>query len=316
MGRYLLGRVAVAIPTLVFLTLAAFLLNAAARGDPAEQALRAGGNEPTPAELEAYRETLGLNDPLPIRYLDWVSGLFRGDLGNSFLDQREVTEILGERIVPTLRLGLSAFAVTTIVGVGLGVIFGLRANTRLDYGGRFISLLLAAVPSFWLALILIVYVGERSEYFPVAGYGGFKYLILPVIALSCGPAAGLMRFTRNATIEVWRDDYVRTARAKGIGELRIAIRHAIPNAILPIITLLGLRFGQILAGSIVIESIFSWPGMGSELIKAISGRDLPVIGAYVLLSGVGFVIVNLLSDVSYALIDPRIRLGGRGGGAT
>jgi ABC-type dipeptide/oligopeptide/nickel transport system permease component len=315
MGRYLISRLAVAVPTLLFLTLAAFLLNAAARGDPAEQALRAGGNEPSPAEIQAYRETLGLNDPLPVRYVNWVAGLFQGDLGKSFLDQRDVSDILGERIGPTLRLGLSAFAVTTIVGVGLGILFGLRANTALDYGGRLISLLLAAVPSFWLALILIVYVGERSDYFPVAGYGGFKYLILPVIALSCGPAAGLMRFTRNATIEVWRDDYVRTARAKGVAEFRIAIRHALPNAILPIITLLGLRFGQILAGAIVVESIFAWPGMGSELIKAISGRDLPVIGAYVLLTGLGFVVVNLLSDISYAMIDPRVRFGGREGGA-
>jgi ABC-type dipeptide/oligopeptide/nickel transport system permease component len=315
LGRYLLSRLAVAVPTLILLTMAAFLMNAAARGDPAEQALRAGGNDPSPAEIAAYRDKLGLNDPLPLRYATWVGGVFQGDFGTSFLDQRDVSEILGERIVPTLRLGVTAFVVATVFGVGLGIIFGLKANTAVDYGGRFISLLLASVPSFWLALLLIIYVGERTEFFPVAGYGGVRYLILPVIALACGPAASLMRFTRNATIEVWRDDYVRTARAKGVAELRIAIRHALPNAILPIITLLGLRFGQILAGSIVIETIFSWPGMGSELIKAISGRDLPVIGAYVLLTGVGFVVVNLLADVSYAAIDPRIRLGGRPGGA-
>jgi ABC-type dipeptide/oligopeptide/nickel transport system permease component len=315
MGKYLLGRIAVAVPTLLFLTLAAFLLNAAARGDPAEQALRAGGNDPSPAEIEAYRESLGLNDPLPVRYVTWLGGLFQGDLGKSFLDQRDVSEKLGERIVPTLRLGVTAFLASSIVGISLGVIFGLKANTAIDYGGRLISLLLAAVPSFWLALLLIVYIGERSDYFPVAGYGGFKYLVLPVIALSCGPAASLMRFTRNATIEVWRDDYVRTARAKGMTETRIAIRHALPNAMLPIITLLGLRFGQILAGAIVIETIFSWPGLGSELVKAISGRDLPVIGAYVLLTGLGFVIVNLLSDLGYAIIDPRVRLGDRQGGA-
>lgn len=314
MGRYLINRLGVAIPTLIFLTLAAFFLNAAARGDPAEIALRAGGQDPSPEAIAAYRDQLGLNDPLPVRYVHWVGNLVQGDLGTSFLDQRPVRDKLGERIAPTLRLGISAFAVATLLGVSLGIVFGLKANSPLDFGGRFISLLIAAVPSFWLALLLITYIGEKSDYFPVAGYGGFKYLVLPVIALAAGPTAGLMRFTRNATIEVWRDDYVRTARAKGVSEWRIAIRHAVPNAILPIITLLGLRFGQILAGSIVVESIFAWPGMGTELIKATSGRDLPVIGAYVLLTGLAFVIVNLLSDVSYALIDPRVRLGEQRGG--
>ena len=148
---------------------------------------------------------------------------------------------------------------------------------------------------------------------PVAGYGGARYLILPVVALSCSPAAGLMRLTRAAVIEVWRQDYVRTARAKGLRQMGVVLRHALPNAILPIITLLGLRFGQLLAGAIVIEAIFSWLGMGSALIAAISGRDLPVIGAYVLLAGVSFIIVNLLTDLSYGLLNPRIRLGASNG---
>jgi ABC-type dipeptide/oligopeptide/nickel transport system permease component len=149
----------------------------------------------------------------------------------------------------------------------------------------------------------------------VAGYGGFQYLVLPVLALSLGPAASLMRFTRSAMIEVWRQDYIRTARAKGMRQSILVLRHALPNALLPIVTLLGLRFGQILAGAIVIESIFAWPGMGSALINAISGRDLPVIGAYVLIAGTLFIVVNLLTDLSYAFLDPRVRLemnGGRG----
>jgi peptide/nickel transport system permease protein len=309
MGLYILGRIAVAIPTLFFITFGAFVLTTTARGDPAEIALRQGGVDPTPEAIAAYREELGLDDPFLVRYGRWLLGLTQGDLGTSFLSQRAVSDMIGERIEPTLRLGLSAFAFTSVVGIGLGIIFGLGAGTALDTAGRWCTLLLAAVPSFWLALLLIAVFAEGLRLLPAAGYGGLRYLILPVLALSCGPAAGLMRLTRSAVIEVWQRDYVRTARAKGLREQAIALRHALPNALLPIITLLGLRFGQLLAGAIVIETIFSWPGMGTALIAAISGRDLPVIGAYVLLAGVAFVVVNLLTDISYGLLDPRIRLG-------
>ena len=309
MARYLLGRLAAAVPTLVLLTLAAFLLSLAAKGDPALLALKAGGQDPTPEAIAAYREKLGLNDPLPVRYVTWVGNVLQGDLGRSSLDGRAVSTILKERIVPTLRLGVSAFVVAAVAGVGLGILLGRFANSPIDLAGRFFSLLFAAIPSFWLALLLIVYVGERWKILPVAGYGGVKYLVLPVIALSCGPAASLMRYTRGATIEVLRQDYVRTAQAKGLGEVVIALRHALPNAMLPILTILGLRFGQILAGAIVIEGIFSWPGMGSAVLNAISSRDLPVISAYVLLAGVFFVVINLLTDLSYVALDPRIRLG-------
>ncbi len=309
MGRYLLGRVATAVPTLLLLTFVAFLLTSAARGDPAEAALRQGGQEPTTEAIAAYRQKLGLNDPLIVRYGHWLLNLTHGDLGTSFLSQRPVRDIIGERLEPTLRLGLTAFVVTSIVGIGLGIIFGLNVNSKLDVIGRWISLLLAAIPSFWLALLLVSIVAERWRLLPVAGYGGARYLILPVIALSCSPAAGLMRLSRAAMIEVWRQDYVRTARAKGLRHHALVLGHALPNALLPIVTVLGLRFGQLLAGAIVIETIFSWPGMGSALIGAISGRDLPVIGAYVLIAGVAFIIVNLLTDLSYGLLDPRIRLG-------
>lgn len=310
MGRYIVRRVALAIPTLVFLTLVAFLLTSASKGDPAEAALRAGGTEPTTEAIAQYREHLGLNDPLIVRYGRWVSNLTRGDLGTSFQSGRSVTDIIGERLGPTLRLGVTAFIVSTVVGVGLGILFGIFADTPFDVIGRTISLFLAAIPSFWLALLLIRLAAEQWHILPVAGYGGVRYLILPVIALSCGPAASLMRFTRSAMIDVWRQDYVRTGRAKGLSQTKLVFRHALPNAMLPILTLLGMRFGGILAGAIVIESIFSWPGLGSALINAISGRDLPIIGAYVLIAGISFVVVNLLTDVGYAILDPRVRLDG------
>ncbi len=303
MGRYILKQVAMAVPTLLLLTLVAFLLTTAARGDPAEAALRQGGNEPTVEQIAAYRQQLGLDDPLVVRYGRWLLGLAQGNLGRSFLSQREVSQIIRERIGPTVRLGLTAFVATTVLGVGLGILFGLRANSWLDVVGRWLSLLMAAIPSFWLALLLITIVSEKLRLLPVGGYGGVRYMILPVVALSCGPAAGLMRITRGAVIEVWRQDYVRTARSKGLADAMTALRHALPNALLPIITLLGLRFGQLLAGAIIIEAIFAWPGMGTELNAAISGRDLPVIGAYVLIAGVSFIVVNLVTDISYGLLD-------------
>lgn len=314
MGSYILGRVAVMVPTLLFLTLIAFFLTTAARGDPAEIALRAGGQEPTVEAIAAYRQVLGLNDPFFVRYGRWLVGLTRGDLGKSFLSERTVNAIIAERIEPTLRLGLTAFVFTSVVGIGLGVLFGLSAGSFLDVGGRWLSLLLAAIPSFWLALLLIWLFAERLHLLPPAGFGGPRYLTLPVLALSAGPTASLMRLTRSAVIEVWRLDYIRTARAKGLATQLITLRHLLPNALLPILTLLGLRFGQLLAGAIVIETIFAWPGMGTALIAAISGRDLPVIGAYVLLAGVAFVIVNLLTDISYGLLDPRVKLGATQGG--
>jgi peptide/nickel transport system permease protein len=314
LGRYLLGRLAAAVPTLILLTLAAFALNTWARGDPAEAALRQGGVEPTHEAIEAYREKMGLNDPLVVRYVHWMDGLAHGDLGNSFLDQRPVSDKIGERLIPTLKLGVAAFLVTTVIGIGFGTLFGLFPNSKFDVVGRVISQLLAAIPSFWLALLLVSVVAERVAWLPVGGYGGVRYMVLPVIALACGASASLMRFTRSSVMEVWRLDYVRTARAKGLKQQTVALRHALPNAMLPILTLLGLRFGQILAGAIIVEIIFSWPGMGSAIVTAISGRDLPVIGAYVLLAGTLFIIVNLITDVSYALLDPRVRLDANGRG--
>jgi ABC-type dipeptide/oligopeptide/nickel transport system permease component len=305
----LLGRVAASLPTLILITFAAFYLNTAARGDPAYVALVAAGTEPTVENLKIQREKMGLNDPIPVRYLRWAGNVLQGDFGRSFLDGRPVRNIIRERLAPTLKLGAAAFVTATLAGIVIGVLLGLIAGSPVDILGRFTALFLAAIPSFWLALLLIVYIGERERWLPTGGYGGSRYMILPVIALAAGPTASLMRFTRGATIEVWRQDYVRTARAKGLRQTLVVLRHALPNAMLPILTLLGLRFGQILAGSIIIESIFAWPGMGTALINAISGRDLPVIGTYVLIAGTLFVLVNLLTDVGYVLLDPRVRLG-------
>ncbi|HEX2034725.1 MAG TPA: ABC transporter permease [Chloroflexota bacterium] len=309
MARYLSTRLLAAIPTLLALTVVAFLLTTAARGDPALEALQQAGDVPSPQALARYRQELGLDQPLPVRYVRWLAGAVRGDLGRSYLSRRPVAEVILERVPATLVLGFSALAVATVLGVGLGTLLAMRRDTWVDRLGRLLTVLLASIPGFWLAIALIVLFGERLRLLPVAGFGLDRHLVLPSFALALGPAAALMRLTRAGMIEVLGQDYVRTARAKGVGEAAVAWRHVLRNAAIPVAGLLGLRFGHILAGAVIIESIFAWPGMGSVMLAAISGRDLPVIGAYVLLAGVLFVVANLLVDVGYALLDPRIRLG-------
>lgn len=311
MFRYLAIRLLAAIPTLVALTVVAFLLTTAARGDPALEALQQAGETPSPETLAAYRQELGLDAPLPVRYARWLGDAVRGDLGRSYLSRRPVADVIGERVWATLILGGTALALSSVLGIGLGTLFAARHSSWIDRAGRGVTLVLASVPSFWLAIMLIVLFGERLRVLPVAGFGVDRHLVLPALALSLAPAAALMRVTRARVLEVMAQDHVRTARAKGLTERAVAWSHLLRNASVPIASVLGLRFGHILAGAIVVESIFSWPGMGSVVLTAISGRDLPVIGGYVLIAGLLFIAANLLVDVCYVLLDPRIRLGAR-----
>ena len=315
MTRYLLQRLAAAVPTLLALTVVAFALTTAARGDPAMEALQQAGDVPSPERLAQYRHQLGLDAPFAVRYARWARKAVRGDLGRSYLTRRPVAEMIGERLRATLILGASALTLSTILGVGLGTLFAVKHDTWIDHAGRLFTVLFASVPSFWMAIALIVLFGEKLRLLPVAGFGVDRHLILPSIALALGPSASLMRLTRARMLEVMGQDHVRTARAKGLGGLAVARWHILRNAAVPIASLLGLRFGHILAGAIVVESIFSWPGMGTVVLTAISGRDLPVIGGYVLIAGLLFIGANLLVDVSYVVLDPRIRLGVRGGTA-
>ena len=314
MARYLMVRLISAIPILFLVTALAFILTTAARGDPALLALQQSGQTPTPELLEKYRRILGLEDPLPVRYVHWLGGLVHGDLGNSFLTNRPVAEMLGERIVPTLELGLSALVVSMVVGVTLGAVLALSEKGPLSLIARGLACLIAAAPPFWLAIGLVLLFGTRWRLLPVAGYGSWQQFLLPTLALAAGPAAATLRLTRNSIQDVLSEDYVRTARAKGLRDLTVVLRHVMRSASLPVLALTGVRFGHLLAGSVIIESIFAWPGMGSVLVAAISGRDLPVIGGYVLMTGVPVIIANVLADLISCALDPRVRLGNRTGG--
>jgi peptide/nickel transport system permease protein len=295
-----------ALTTLVLLSLAAFLLTTAARGDPALLALRQDGQEPTPALLADYRARLGVDQPLPVRYAVWLANLSHGDLGRSLLTGRPVVEVLGERLQPTLLLGTCALVVSTVGGLALGLSLAYAHDSALDLGARAALSLMASVPSFWLGIALVLILGERWHLLPVAGYGTWQQLVLPTLALSLGPTAGFARLTRGLVLDALHEDYVRTAQAKGLAARWIGVRHLLPNVVLPLVSLTGVRLGHLLGGAIIVESIFGWPGMGSALLAAISGRDLPVICGYVLLTGTLVITARVLADVLTDLLDPRM----------
>lgn len=309
MTPYIIRRLLAAVVTVVALTVVTFLLTTAARGDPALLALQQSGAEPTPELLQQTRARMGLTDPLPVRYARWAGRAVRGDLGTSFLTRRPVVAMLRERVGPTLSLGAVTLAVSAVAGITLGAVTAVGRRRWLDVAVRSVAVLFASIPAFWLSLGLILVLGERLRLLPVAGFGGWRHYVLPVIALSLGPTAALLRLTRGSVLDVLADDYVRTARAKGLRERSVVMRHVLRNAALPVCALLGLRFGHILGGAVIIESIFAWPGMGTVLIGAISGRDLPVIGGFVVITGVVIVGVNLAVDLISPLLDPRVRIG-------
>jgi ABC-type dipeptide/oligopeptide/nickel transport system permease component len=312
--RYILVRMLAALPTLLCLTMLVFVLTTSARGDPALILLEQSDQPATPELLAFYRAELGLDDPLPVRYLRWLGNALQGDLGRSFLTQRPVTDMLAERVVPTLTLGLVAFAVATLGGVGLGALLATSRQPWADLLVRLALCVLAAIPSFWLAIGLIFFLGVQWRLLPVAGQGSWQHIVMPAVALSFGSMVVMLRLTRSAVLEVLREDYVRTAHAKGLAPRLVTLRHILRNAALPLTTLIGMRFGTLLTGAVIIESIFAWPGLGSVFITAVAGRDLPVIGGYILLIGLPIIAANLLADVFCHALDPRINLADTAGG--
>jgi ABC-type dipeptide/oligopeptide/nickel transport system permease component len=313
MTGYLLRRLLVAAVTLLALTSVAFLMTTAARGDPALLALQQAGVDPTPQLLGQVRQHMGLNSPLPVRYARWLGGAVHGDLGTSYLTNRPVGAMLGERIAPTISLGLLALLTAGVAGITLGCLAAVTPYPAVDFTLRAAAVLLASVPGFWLSLGLILVIGQWWHLLPVAGYGAWSNYPLPVIALAAGPAAALLRLTRGNVLDVLSADYVRTARAKGLPERLVVLRHVVRVAALPVFLLFSVRFGTILGGAVIIESIFAWPGMGTALVQAISGRDVPVIGGFVLITGLVIILTNLLVDLLTPLLDPQVHIGGAGG---
>ena len=315
MARYALRRVVLIFPTVGGITLLAFAMAHLAPGDAAAEAFRRReARSPSPAELAAERHELGFDKPLVEQYLSWVTNALRGDLGASISSRRPVDDELRQRIPATLQLTGLAAVLALMIALPSGMLAAVHHNRPTDHLLRVGSLAGAALPSFWLALLFIELFAVRLSVLPVAGREGAASLVLPTVTLALVPAALLARFCRAALLETLNDDYVRTAHAKGLGRWTVVSRHALRNAALPLVTAFGTSVGSLLAGAVVVETVFAWPGMGSLSVQAILERDYPVIQAVVLYAGLAFAVVNLVVDLSYAMVDPRVRLGVGPGG--
>jgi peptide/nickel transport system permease protein len=284
-----------------------FLLIHMIPGDPVEIML---GESASTADREALRIALGLHQPVWVQFQQYLAGLLHLDMGNSIHFRRPVSDLLLERLPATGLLAAVTLIITLLMALPLGIIAAVRRDTGWDTGAMTFSMLGVSIPNFWLGPILILVFSLWLGWFPVSGRSGFGSVILPALTLSTGLVAVLSRMVRSSMLEVLGEDYMRTARAKGLLPQRIILHHGLRNALLPVITLLGLQLGALLAGAVITETVFSWPGVGLLTIESIQSRDYPVVQACVLLISVTYVLVNLLTDLAYAWIDPRIRLGG------
>ncbi len=306
MLSYLLQRLAGACLVILGVVSIVFLLIHLVPGDPVEIML---GESASAVDREALRVALGLNQPFSVQYLDYLHRLLQLDLGTSIHQRQPVFDLLLERLPATGLLTLAALLVSVSLALPLGIVAAIRRNTAWDSAAMSFSLLGVSIPNFWLGPLLILLFSLWLGWFPVSGQGGVAAVVLPALTLGTGLAAVLSRMVRSSMLEVLHEDYLRTARAKGMPPLRVILHHALRNALLPVITLLGLQLGALLAGAVITETVFSWPGVGLLTIESIQSRDYPVVQACVLLISVTYVVVNLLTDLAYAWIDPRIRLG-------
>jgi peptide/nickel transport system permease protein len=305
MKRFVAGRVLTAVPVLLGVTVVAFLIIHLIPGNPAQAMLF--GSNPTPTQVHDLEVRLGLNEPLYSQYLTYIGGLLQGDLGTSFVTGRSVSSEIVSRAPSTFALSGAAMLVAIVIGIPLGIIGGVAPGSIWDRIGRVISVSGVAVPYFWLALLLSLVFAVQLKWLPAVGTEGIRSLILPAVALGWGYAAILTRLVRGRLIEEYHDEYIKTARAKGAGEARVLLNHALRNASVPTITMLGLQIGNILTGASVIEVIFGRPGLGSYLVTSIAAKNIPVVQGAVLFIGVVYVVINLVVDLLVGVVDPRTR---------
>jgi ABC-type dipeptide/oligopeptide/nickel transport system permease component len=302
-SRFLLQRVLLLIPTLFGVLLVTFLLLYVAPGDPVQAMV---GERADPETLARLRAELHLDDPLYRQFGHYVGGVVRGNLGTSYITRRPIIRDLLERFPATLRLAGAAMLFAAAVGISVGILGAWRPGTWMDRVAAFGSYLGVSFPVYWVGLILILVFAVNLRWLPPSGSGGIVYLILPALTLGMRSVAFLSRMTRAAMQDVLQSDFIRTARAKGLWERRVVLSHGLRNALLPVVTVLGLDFGSYLTGSILTETIFSWPGVGRYVLNAIDKRDLPAIQGSILFLSLVFVVVNLLTDILYARVDPRV----------
>ncbi|MDW3221478.1 MAG: ABC transporter permease [Paracoccaceae bacterium] len=312
MVGYIVQRVLAAIPVMGFVALFVFLLLRLTPGDPA--AILAGDTA-TPAQLDAIRESLGLNEPLFTQFFSWIGQLLQGDFGTSILSGKPVIELISDRMEPTISLALTTIVLSVIIAVPLGVIAAWKQGTLIDRFVMLLSVLGFSVPVFVIGYLMISLFSMELKWFPVQGFrpigdglGDFLHRIaLPTFTLTLLYIALIARITRTSMLEILGDDYIRTARAKGLPESRVLMRHALRNCSVPIITVIGIGFALIISGVVVTESVFNLPGLGRLTVDAVLSRDYPVIQAVILLASLIYVVINLMIDIAYVLLDPRIR---------
>jgi len=312
--QYLVRRLALMVPVAFLVSLAVFSLIHLTPGDPAQIML---GEEHSPEAVAALRHELGLDQPLPEQYLHWIGRAVRGDLGRSVRTNQPVVEAIGERLPNTLELGLAALLWSVVVAIPLGTLAALRRGSAVDVAATGFTVLGVSVPNFFIGILLILVMSVQLRLFPPGGYtspaesllDNLHRLVLPAITLGTVTTAVNMRFTRSSMLEVLRQDYIRTARAKGAGWGRVIMRHALKNALIPVVTVVGIQVGAILEGALVTETLFSWPGIGKLAIDSIFGRDYPIVQGIVLTVAFSYMLANLAVDLAYAWLNPRISYG-------
>lgn len=307
MLRFLLTRILATIPVLFGVSLLVFMMLHLVPGDPVKMML--SEFQTTPEQVELLRSQLHLNEPLPQQYGRFVINALRGDLGLSIRSKRPVRNEIAENLGSTMQLAAVALLIAAGIGVPLGIIAALRQHTWVDFGSMLLALNGVSMPSFWLGLLLIFFFSLHLGWFPATGGGDLRHLILPALTLGLGASAIIARLTRSSMLEVLQQEYMTTARAKGLREMTVVLRHGLKNALIPVITIFGLQFGSLLSGAVVIETVFARPGIGRLIVSAILAKDFPMVQGIILFTATAYVLVNLLVDLTYGLLDPRIQLG-------
>ena len=312
MTAFLLRRLALILPTLFFVSLLIFGLQQLLPGDPATAL---AGEERDPAVIAFLRQKYHLDQPLPVRYGLWIKGVLQGDLGESIRIRRPVLDLVEEKLPVTGELGCMALLVAIVIGVPAGILAAVKNNTAIDYGATMAALWGLSIPNFWLGILLILVFSVDLGWLPASGFvspaeslkQNLLTLIMPAFVLGNAIAAVMMRHTRSAMLQVLGADYVRTARAKGLSERRVVLRHALRNALVPVVTLGALEFGALLSGAVLTEQVFTIPGFGKLIVDAVFNRDYAVVQGVVLCTAFAYIVLNLLADVAYVLINPRLR---------
>jgi peptide/nickel transport system permease protein len=312
MLTYIIRRLAIAVPTLILVSIFVFTLQKLLPGDPA---LIMAGEDRDPAAIEFVREKYHLSEPIPVQYFYWVKGVLQGDLGVSLRTSQPVLGLIAHKLPVTIQLAIMALVIAFVIGVPAGILSAVKKGTVIDYAANIVALSGLSVPNFWLGIMLILLVSVNLGWLPASGYESpfvdplrsLETMIMPAFVLGTSLAATLMRHTRSAMLGVMKADYVRTARAKGVRELAVILKHGFRNALLPVVTLSALLFGELLGGAVLTEQIFTIPGFGKLIVDAVFTRDYAVVQGVILCAAAGVILVNLVADVLYFLVNPRMR---------